>query len=290
MKIILSFIVFCIVLFFYLHIHYHLKTSNDLEVYTIDNPSKNKLEEICNIRQPVVFKFDNSELLEICNLSNFESNYGAFDIKIRDRTKINDDVVYLPFVLREAIDVFSNDSEGKLISENNQDFLEETSVIKKYKYNDSFLRPPMVSKCTYDFMTGSNNSKTILKYNLNYRNFYYVTGGKVKIKLIAPHYGKYLYENKDYEHFEFSTEIDPWDVQDSYKNNFDKIKVLDVELSEGDIIYIPAYWWFSIKYEEISSICVFKYRTYMNTFSILPELFVGFLQNQNIKRETVDKL
>ena len=98
MKIILSFIVFCIVLFFYLHIHYHLKTSNDLEVYTIDNPSKNKLEEICNIRQPVVFKFDNSELLEICNLSNFESNYGAFDIKIRDRTKINDDVVYLPFV------------------------------------------------------------------------------------------------------------------------------------------------------------------------------------------------
>ena len=290
MKIILSFIVFCIVLFLYLHIHYHLKTSNDLEVYTIDNPSKNKLEEICNIRQPVVFKYDNPDLLEYCNLSNFESNYGAFDIKIRDSKKINDEIVYLPFVLREAIDVFSNDKDGKLISEKNQDFLEETSMVKKYKYNDAFLRPPMVSKCTYDFLTGSKDSSTILKYNLNYRNFYYVTSGKIKLKLIAPHYGKYLYEKKDYENFEFSTEINPWNVQDAYKNNFDKIKVLDVELSEGEVIYIPAYWWFSIKYEEISSICVFKYRTYMNTLAILPELCVGFLQNQNIKRMTVERL
>ena len=33
MEIFLSFIVFCIVLFFYIHIHYHLKTSNDLEIF-----------------------------------------------------------------------------------------------------------------------------------------------------------------------------------------------------------------------------------------------------------------
>ena len=38
--------IFCVVLFLYLHIYYHLKTSNDLEVYTIEKPSKNKLEEI----------------------------------------------------------------------------------------------------------------------------------------------------------------------------------------------------------------------------------------------------
>ena len=33
--------------------------------------------------------------------------------------------------------------------------------------------------------------------------------------------------------------------------DFDKVKVLDVELNEGGIIYIPAYWWYSIKYEKL---------------------------------------
>ena len=57
--------IFCVVLFLYLHIYYHLKTSNDLEVYTIERPSKNKLEEICDLRQPVVFEFSNERFREI---------------------------------------------------------------------------------------------------------------------------------------------------------------------------------------------------------------------------------
>ena len=32
--------IFCVVLFLYLHITYHLKCGNDLEVYTIEQPSK----------------------------------------------------------------------------------------------------------------------------------------------------------------------------------------------------------------------------------------------------------
>ena len=82
--------IFCVVLFLYLHIYYHLKTSNDLEVYTIERPSKNKLEEICDLRQPVVFEFSNERLLESCNLASLDDNYGAFDIKLRD-TQQNDE-------------------------------------------------------------------------------------------------------------------------------------------------------------------------------------------------------
>ena len=54
--------IFCVVLFLYLHIYYHLKTSNDLEVYTIEKPSKDKLEEICDLRQPVIFDYNYEEL------------------------------------------------------------------------------------------------------------------------------------------------------------------------------------------------------------------------------------
>ena len=114
-----------------------------------------------------------------------DDNYGVFDIQVRDVTnKDENSELYLPFLLKEAINIFSQDKNEKYISEKNQDFLKETGAVKNYNYNDAFLRPPLVSKCIYDFMTGSIGSKTPLRYNLNYRNFYYVTSGKINIKLI----------------------------------------------------------------------------------------------------------
>ena len=291
LKYFIAIFIFCLVLFLYLHIQYHLKTSDDLEVYTIERPSKETLEEICNIRQPVIFEFHNERLLESCNLITLDDNYGAFDIQVRDVTNKDDNTeLYLPFLLKEAINIFSQDKSEKYISEKNQDFLKETGAVKNYTYNDAFLRPPLVSKCIYDFMTGSIGSKTPLRYDLNYRNFYYVTSGKINIKLIPPHNSKYLYPIKDYDNFEFRSPVNVWDVQSEYKADFDKVKVLDVSLSKGEIIYIPAYWWFSIEYEKISSVCAFKYRTFMNYLAISPEIVLSMLQGQNIKRDIVKKV
>tara|TARA_B100000470_G_C19787698_1_gene390685 strand:+ start:382 stop:1320 length:939 start_codon:yes stop_codon:yes gene_type:complete len=290
-KYFIAIFIFSVILFLYLHIQYHLKCGNDLEVYTIEKPSKEKLEEICDYRQPVIFDFKNKSILENCNLAVLDDNYGAFDINLRDKTNTDDNSeLYLPFLLKEAINIFRDDTEGKYISENNEDFLKETAVIKSYRYNDSFLRPPLVSKCMYDFLSGSINGKTPLRYNLNYRNYFYVTSGKVQIKLIPPHSSKYLYPIKDYDNFEFRSPVNVWEVQQQYKADFDKVKVLDVELNEGGIIYIPAYWWYSIKYEKLSSVCAFKYRTFMNVLAISPEIILSLLQNQNIKREVVSKM
>jgi len=283
--------IFCVVLFLYLHVYYHLKTSNDLEVYTIERPSKNKLEEICDLRQPVVFEFSNERLLESCNLANLDDNYGAFDIKLRDtQQKDENSELYLPFLLKEALKVFQDDKNAKYITENNSEFLEETAAVKNFRYNDSFLRPPMISKCTYDFWSGSVGARTPLRYNLEYRTFIYLTSGKAKLKLIPPHSRRYLNEEKDYDNFEFRSMINPWNVQQQYKADFDKVKVLDLEVTPGYIIFIPAYWWYSIEYEELSSICVFKYRTYMSTLSTLPQILMSYLQKQNVKREIAKKL
>ena len=283
--------IFCFVLFLYLHINYHLKTSDDLEVYTIERPSKERLEEICNIRQPVIFDFNNDSILESCNLASLDDLYGAFDINMRDMSNKDENTeMYLPFLLKEALNIFKEDSNQKFISEKNQDFLKETGAIKNYSYNDGFLRPPLVSKCTYDIMTGSVGSKTPLRYNLNYRNFYYVTTGKINIKLIPPHSSKYLYSIKDYDNFEFISPINVWNIQNEYKADFNKVKVLDVTLNKGEIIHIPAFWWYSIEYEKLSSICSFQYRTFMNVLAISPHLVLAMLQGQNIKRDIVKKV
>ena len=56
------------------------------------------------------------------------------------------------------------------------------------------------------------------------------------------------------------------------------------------LLFIPAYWLYSIKYETLSSISVFQYRTYMNTVAILPDLIMTFLQKQNIYRKNVKNI
>jgi hypothetical protein len=271
--------------------HFHLNTSNDLEIYTIENVSKDRLEEICNLKQPVLFDYGNENLLETVNIGKMEELYGAFDVNFRNITKKDDESeIYLPILLSEVVKLFQNKLNNKIIIENNNEFLKETGLMKIFRYNDSFLRPPLVSICKYDFISGSEESYTPLRYNINYRNFYLVTSGKVKLKLIPPSNGKYLQKENDYDIFEFGSPVDPWDVQEIYKPEFDKVKVLDLDLTKGQIINIPPYWWYSIKYEKVSSICVFKYRTYMSTVSILPNLLMGLLQQQNIKREIANKI
>ena len=291
MKYLLTVFIFCIVLFLYLHIQFHLKTSNDLEIYTIEQPSKEKLEEICDLRQPVIVDYQIENIIENCNLSTIDDNYGAFDIQLRDTTNIDkDSELYLPFLFKEAINLFQKDENKKYITEKNYDFLEETGVVKHYRYNDSFLRPHLVSKCLYDFYSGSIGSTTPLRFNNSYRNYLYVTSGKCKIKLIPPKYHKYLFIEKNYEHSESISKINPWEVQVKYKAEFNKVKVLDIELDKGMLLFIPAYWLYSIKYEALSSISVFQYRTYMNTVAILPDLIMTFLQKQNIYRKNVKNI
>ena len=63
--------------------YFQLKTSNDLEIYEIDYPSKDKLEEICDLRQPILFNFQNERILDSCQRQNILDTYGAFDVKIR---------------------------------------------------------------------------------------------------------------------------------------------------------------------------------------------------------------
>jgi hypothetical protein len=292
MNYIFNIFVFVIVLFLYIHIQFQLKTSNDLEVYNIEKPSKDKLEEICDIRQPLVYYFNNEELNSVLNIENLKNTNGIFDVKVRNKENNDpDSELYLPFAFNEASKLFEADENKRYFSEKNNEFINETGISKILKQNDSFLRPSMVSKCLYDIMLGSKDCCTPLRYNLNYRNYFYVTSDSVNLKLIPPDSTKFLYCNKDYDNFEFNSPINPWEIQDEFKKEFQKVKALDIVLKKGEIIYIPAYWWYSIKYNTSDTVlCNFSYRTFMNTVSILPDLVIWFLQNQNIKFETVKKM
>lgn len=297
----ISIFIFCVVLFIYLHINFHFKTSNDLEIYEIDNVSKEKFEELCDIRQPIIFPFENEKIINNTCYDYIYNHYDSFDIQIREsafnkqsikntnnNNNIDSDVdVYVPLSLNLANKLFVEDDTETYYSANNTDFLKETGVIKSFQYNDEFLRPYMLCNSKYDVMSGSNNTVTPFKYELNYRNFFLVTQGAIEVKMTPPKSTKYLYPVKDYELFEFKSPVNPWNVSPEYKADFDKIKCLEFTVTQGKALYIPAYWWYSIKFHKNTSISSFKYKTYMNCVSIIPDLSLHGLQLQNIKRNTV---
>lgn len=288
MKIIINIFIFCIILFIYLHIQYHLKTSNDLEIYEIERPSKQKFEEICDIRQPTIFHFNDSNLVNDTSIDYILNKYYAFDMKIRNINDIHkkEEETYMPLPLHSLHKLISEDKSASYFSENNSDFLKETGLIKSFKYNDTFFRPHMVSNCYYDILKGSEKCHTPFRYEINYRNFFMPTSGNVKIKLAPPKSIKYLFPHYDYENFEFSSPINPWNVQSQYIAEFDKVKCLEFDLQVGCTLFIPPYWWYSIQFSDNSSLSIMKYRTYMNNITISPYIFMYALQVQNIRRKS----
>jgi hypothetical protein len=291
MKFFIAIFIFCLVLFIYLHVQFQLKTSNDLEIYEIDDVTKTKLEEVCDMRQPLLFEFENEKIIQFTNPQFLQENYHAFEIKIRNSKEIdNESELYLPLPLHASMKLFNEDKSSSYFTENNNDFLEETGIVKTFKYNDEILRPYMVSNCNYDILMGSKGTITPFRYKLNYRNYFLLTYGSAKIKIAPPQSVRYLNPKYDYENFEFSSPINPWNVQPKYSADFDKIKCLEFTLLPGKTLFLPAYWWYSIEFSENTSISCFFYKTYMNNIAILQYLALHALQIQNVKRKILKKI
>ena len=293
----LATVVFAVVLFVYIHIYHNVKVSNDLEVYEVESPSKERLEEICDIRQPALFVMDTEELQQTVNRSAVSERYGAFDVSVRHNHDVEGHSttsssngttshLFVPLALGAANDMLQSDNAGGIFSERNGDFLAETGLVNQLRYNDAMLRPHMVSKCSYDWLFGSDGTQTPFRYELDYRTYLTVTEGSVTLKMAPPKNSKYLYVDKDYVNFEFRSRVDPWEPQAHYKTDFGKVKCLEVVLTPGSVLYIPAYWFYSIEFHSGASLCKFSYQTYMGTLSVIHYHTLSFLQRNN----TRDKL
>jgi len=267
-----------------------MKTGDDLEVFEVDMCSREKLHEVCDLRQPVLFEIDTSPFVSYASFNTLLQTYHAFDVNIRNTKEPDfDSEVYIPIALDAAAKLFEGDKASTYISERNGEFINETGVLKHFQYNDAFLRPSMLSYASYDILTGSSGAETPLRYDINYRNFYIVSSGTVHVKLAPPKSSKYLLEYKDYDNFEFRSPISPWSPKSDHAADFSKVKCLEITMSVGQSLHIPAYWWYSFRFSNGSSLASLKYRTYMSTLAIVPHLAMYTLQRQNVKHNMVQR-
>ena len=266
MLIIINILILCVVLFLYIHIYNHNKTSNYLELYEMENVSKEKLEDILNYKQPLLL--NNYNLVKNINMKYLLSEFSIFNINIYKN--ISDEICKI-----NIQDYYSSTNYTNYLSYNNEEFLQE---------NDIFFRPHNVCKKKYDIIMGAKNNNTRLKYSINSRNLLYLSSGQIEVTLCPPKYYKNLHIKKNYETLEFYSQINIYNVEPIYKTDFNKIKFLRVILNVGQVLIIPPYWFYSIKFLEKHSIVFLNtYRTYINYVSLIPHLFMQLLQLGNVK-------
>ena len=192
MSYVLEIIVFLVILFLYIHVHYHLSTSSDLEVYEVQDVSKEKIEDMCNLKQPIIIRQELGKLKSIFNQAKLRE-IGEQELNIRNINDANTiDEVSVPLGVSKSFDLFEKDTKKVFYSENNECFLKDTALDKIIQSSDLIYRPPLTCNCFYDLIVGSNGVQTPLRYDLNFRNYFYVSSGSVKLKLIPPEYSKNL--------------------------------------------------------------------------------------------------
>ena len=296
MNILLPITIFILVLFLYIYVTNQFKKSEDLDIYETDYFDNKQLQEICEIRQPVLFN-----LYPVCpdffhSLSNSTlSSLGSFDVKLKD---LNDyytsentvDPVILS--LQTSQKLMENDESAHFLSETNTDFLEESGIKKPFGLLDEFLKPHFTTYAKNDILLGSNGAITPLRYHTNYRQFLCVNAGKIRVKMTPWKSSKYLHPIKDYETYEFYSPVHPAIPQNQYIKDFERTKFLEFDVVQGYALFIPPYWWYSIQFLEgpsniVSSIA---YTTIMNVVSNIPDLSLYWLQQQNIRRKVPNKI
>ena len=264
-------IIFILMLILYSQIMFQLKKGDDMEIYEIDYTNITDLNKSANLKQPIIFEFSNFvSTLNDYSLKFLAVEYGSFDVFIKEPEDYHTDrpVNTVVIDLAAAESLVKTDTSSKYYSNQNQSLIYETGLDKYFKQLDKYLQPMFSVFSKYDVMFGSAGTTTPLTYHTYERRFVYSNGGKISVKMTPWRSNKYMVVNKDYENYEFASPLNVWNPQDNYRTGFQKMKFLDFVVHGGNILYIPPFWYYSIKIEDNDGlIYVADYGSPMNILS-----------------------
>ena len=294
----LSIFIFLLILFLYIHIVHQYKRSEDLEIYEMDYASNTHLQEVCDVKQPILFEFRNvaPEFYETVTYDDLlDPQYASYDIKVKEAADYFDNVVSVDYVVlpySSGSNLMKTDPKAAYFSENNEDFAEESGLVKGLGSNDDYLKPPLTAQTKYDIMLGSRGVCLPLRYHTHYRHYLSVNSGKIRVKMTPFKSKKYLDPYRDFETYEFRSPVNVWNPSQKYRNEMDKIKFLEFEVCEGFVLSVPPYWWYSIQYDSNMDtlVCGFTYNSVMNTVANIPYYIKYYIQQSNIQKRVAKVL
>ena len=295
MDFLITLAIFICILFLYIYITNQYKKGEDLEIYEMDYSNNAYLQEVCEIRQPVIFRFDtiHPKLFSEMEIPKI-SKYYSYDVCIKDAHDYykdgrieNSHIDSVQLSFQNTVKLFEKDQAKHFFSENNSEFLEECNLVKSLSSCDDFFKPHFTIYSHYDLMFGSPGAVTPLRYHTNYRQILCVTSGKIQVKMAPWKSNKYLHPIKDYDNYEFRSPVHAHHPKEEFAVDYEKTKFLDFSVEQGNVLVIPPYWFYSIEYDDKPGtyLCQFIYNSAMNCLSNIGDLGLHWLQRQNITKK-----
>jgi hypothetical protein len=98
------------------------------------------------------------------------------------------------------------------------------------------------------------------------RQYFFVTKGKISVRMTPWRSGRYFDTVSDYDNYEFFSRGDPWTCADK------EVRWLDFEVAEGYVLFIPAWWWYSIQFSSVDTEVIgIRYVTFGNMIAHIPK-------------------
>jgi len=277
----LAFLIFVIILFLYVHIQDQYKKSEDLEVYEMDYTTNEHLQSICALKQPTLFECPNTNALrdDMKDVIKEIRVDGSDDIRVWDTNdyKSRDiksvEPIYLTY--KSFVNLAKSDPKGHFFTRKNQDWLEDVGVLDACRSFDALLRPKLTAHSSYEMLAGSSGAELPVQYHMADRQFFFVTEGRISVRMTPWRSRKGLLPIADYENYEF------------YSKGGDegKLKWLEFDVPAGYILYVPPWWWYSMRFTSVDTRVIgVQYQTFANILAHLPEWGRYYFQYHMTKR------
>lgn len=251
-------VIFLLVLFIYIHIQFQITPADERQIYVIDKPVNAPIEDVFELKQPIVFRI----LANInMTLEKLLTHHPNTDISVYDNTRKNTHANILSSISATHA-LLKGDLNAKYYSEKNTDMFSRiatTSPLHEITKKHAIFTPPLCSRTYNDVLFGSVGTTTIPQYSVMFRNIFSVTSGTLHIRLIHPddfaNRGEQI--KPDYTNMSFfaSAETDLWNDND---NN-----VIKATIHMGESFSIPPYWIYSFQYEEGTFVSSTSFNSYM---------------------------
>lgn len=290
----LFYIIFFICLFLYLHISVHYRKGEDLELFETDYVNIESLNESCQSLQPLLI-LGIRGVNALPNVHDLTDGNGSYDGCLRDMQDFlpfsgsgsltneewNTGIKPVSLPMSGILNILSsNAEEGRYISEGNSEYLEETGLYKKVRHWGEDRFGPSYNVWTkLDVWMGNKGAFTPLRYHRFYRQYLVPRGpGIITVKMTPWKSRKYLRAIGNDLLLEHFSPIVPWGVpREDQKDERSRLKFLEFVVKEGNVLYIPPFWWYSVEFSG-PNMAVYSY-TYVSAMNWLAngDLWIRYL-------------
>jgi len=284
----LAFFIFFIILILYVHIQEQYKKCEDLEVYEMDYSTREHLQEVCAMKQPVLFAMplpeDVINVYYDANVSDETTTHTSEEIPVWDIREyaVRDSVEPIWLSHRSFLSLAKSDPKGHFFTRKNGKNIEGKEAL------DDLLRPSLTGYSDIECLSGSAGAWIPLQYHMDDRTFFFVTKGKISVRMTPWRSRRFLSPVADYENYEFFSKTNPWTSSEK------ELRWIDFDVVAGHVLYIPAWWWYSIRFSSVETEVIgIRYLTFGNIIAHVPDwirYYIQFHATQRIPMKPLDTI